>query len=250
MKKQNLILGLSLIGLSIVLHTVHFMVFKDMHHIMIFLFADIAFIPLEVFFVSLILERLISKQEEENILKKMHMLVGLFYQKFGDDLLKSFVMASDETVNTAEIAMDYKWTKKDYSTLKLRIKKRPHILNPDKVDLYETYKILKDNEQLMINLISNPTLQENDTFSDLLLATFHLHDELGSRNLDQLHKEDYKHLIIDCERIYKLLSVQWVDYMEHLQMSYPYLFLTAAINNPYDNRSEKDITKQLMHSRP
>lgn len=249
MKKQNIILGLMLIGLSFLLHGLHYAIFRDMHHIMIFLFADIAFIPLEVLFVSLILERLIKKQEEEKILKKMHMLVGLFYQRFGDELLKLFVTASKIECQSTELAMDYKWTKKDYAGLRQKIKGHPHKVIIEQVDLQSLYDLLKQHEGLMINLISNPSLQENDVFSDLLLSTFHLYDELSTRQLQDLSSDDLEHLAFDCKRVFKSLSVQWVDYMEHLQNAYPYLFLTAAQHNPYDQRQQAEIESALMASR-
>lgn len=250
MKKQNIVLGLLLIGLSIVLHAVHFVIFKDMHHIMIFLFADIAFIPLEVFFVSLILERLINKQDEEKTLKKMHMLVGLFYQKFGDELLSRFVSVSEDMSCTSEhILMNYSWNKKQYSDLRMTIDRYQHKMDIESLDLKSLFELLKENESLIINLISNPSLQENDIFSDLLLSIFHLNDELGNRDISNIVGDDLTHMEIDCQRVFKLLSAQWVDYMEHLQVSYPYLFLTAALNNPYDKRSKSDITESLMSTK-
>ena len=48
-KKEFLMIGIGLIGLSLVLHYVHYLIFQDLHHTLIFLFADIAFIPMEVF---------------------------------------------------------------------------------------------------------------------------------------------------------------------------------------------------------
>ena len=42
--KKLITLGISLIGLSIILHGLHFAIFRDIHHLMIFLIADIAFI--------------------------------------------------------------------------------------------------------------------------------------------------------------------------------------------------------------
>ncbi|MBN2794498.1 MAG: hypothetical protein JXR88_03760 [Clostridia bacterium] len=245
MKKQNIILGLILITVSFLLHGMHYMIFHDLHHIMIFLFADIAFIPLEVLLVSLIIERLIKKTEEEKILKKMHMLVGLFYQKYGDDLLCHFVNAShiDDDI---DFEMNYKWKRKQFQELKRKITALPHHIEMKDINIHKIFELLAQNEPLMINLISNPSLQENDLFSDLLLATFHLYDELRTRNLNTIVKKDLDHLKFDCERVYRSLSVQWVDYMAHLQEVYPYLFLTAAKNNPYDHRDPEYIEQILL----
>ena len=46
---------------------------------MIFLVADIAFIPLEVFFTTMILERVLERRKKEQDLEKLNMLVGVFY---------------------------------------------------------------------------------------------------------------------------------------------------------------------------
>ena len=50
--KETILIGSGLVILSILLHYLHVVIFKDVHHTMIFLFADIAFIPLEVFLTS------------------------------------------------------------------------------------------------------------------------------------------------------------------------------------------------------
>lgn len=249
MKKNYILLGASLIALSVILHGVHYAVFHDMHHLMIFLVADIAFIPLEVFFVSLVLEQIIKKQEEEKIIKKMNMLVGLFYQQFGNKLLALFVEADKECSNTDKgLLMNFSWDSARYKELKKIISAHGHRVDLNKIDLSDLYKVLKENQPTIINLISNPTLLEKDDFSEVLMSTFHLLDELESRDLENLSKEDFEHLEVDCMRVYENLSIEWVYYMEHLQESYPYLFYTAVTNNPYDQRRSQVIETELMET--
>ncbi|MGB3367380.1 MAG: hypothetical protein WBA54_07825 [Acidaminobacteraceae bacterium] len=61
MKNKGIIkTGVLPIGLSVILHYIHFQIFKDLNHIMIFLLADIGFIPLEVFFVSVVLDKMLK----------------------------------------------------------------------------------------------------------------------------------------------------------------------------------------------
>ncbi len=62
---------------------------------MIFLVADIAFIPLEVFFTTMILERVLERRKKEQDLEKLNMLVGVFYAEFGTQLLEYFVNQDD-----------------------------------------------------------------------------------------------------------------------------------------------------------
>ena len=55
--KETILIGTGLVALSLFLHYIHYLIFKDAHHTMIFLVADIAFIPMDVFFTTLILDR-------------------------------------------------------------------------------------------------------------------------------------------------------------------------------------------------
>lgn len=61
--KETILIGTGLVTLSLILHYVHYLIFKDAHHTMIFLVADIAFIPMDVFFTSLILDRFLEKRK-------------------------------------------------------------------------------------------------------------------------------------------------------------------------------------------
>ena len=93
--KENIIIGAGLVTLSLLLHFVHVLIFKDIHHTMIFLVADIAFIPMEVFFTSMILERMLERREKEHDKEKLNMLVGVFYAEIGTQLLAYFVDQDD-----------------------------------------------------------------------------------------------------------------------------------------------------------
>ena len=77
--KAKIILGLFLITSSIILYLAHYLIFRDAHHLLIFLAGDIAFIPLEVFLVSLVFERIIEIQNVKQVKKKLFMLVEVFF---------------------------------------------------------------------------------------------------------------------------------------------------------------------------
>lgn len=53
-------LSLGLIFLSLLLHGLHLLLFRDAHHLAIYLLGDIAFVPFEVLLVSVILHRLLE----------------------------------------------------------------------------------------------------------------------------------------------------------------------------------------------
>ena len=86
--KNTIIIGVGLVLLSLFLHYLHYLIFQDAHHTLIFLLADIAFVPMEVFFTTFVLDKLIEKREHSHILEKLNMLIGLFFSELGTDLLK------------------------------------------------------------------------------------------------------------------------------------------------------------------
>ncbi len=69
----QVILGLSLIVLSALVYTVHYVIFKDAHHIFIYGVGHVAFVPIEFLIVTLIIHRLLTMREKRTILRKMNM---------------------------------------------------------------------------------------------------------------------------------------------------------------------------------
>lgn len=233
--KSNILLGVSLIGLSIVLHFVHYLVFQDVHHIMVFLLADIAFIPLEVFFVSLVLERAINKQEERSKRKKTHMLVQLFYLDLGNDFL-TFLARYDHEVLAyqKELAVSKDWNEQRYKDLgKIMHSLTWTIEEIDSLDFIQLRDMLRSKKSLLTTLIANPMTLEHEGFSDALMVIFHLYDELERRNIPQLSAKDQEHLITDINRAYHAVVMEWVSYMKHIGNEYPYLYATAIRTNPF-----------------
>ncbi|MDH8679767.1 hypothetical protein QE109_16535 [Fusibacter bizertensis] len=238
--KHTFILGILLIGLSAALHALHYLLFKDLHHIMVFLVSDLAFIPLEVFFVSVVLERIIEKRDERVVAKKHNMLIGLFYQEIGNFVLNHFVK-SDRNIQNLEFKaqIDFKWDTQKYDELKKCISAHKYAINMSSVDLKSLDEALTKHKELIVNLISNPTIHEHGQFSEVLMSLFHLADELKVHHLDDLVQSDLDHIQVDSERVYHLLAMEWVSYMSHMQVDYPYLFLTAVKNNPFDFRTSE-----------
>lgn len=85
--KWQLLFAVSLIITSFLIYLFHYIVFKDLHHIMVFLVEDIAFLPIEVLLVTLIIHRLLSYLEKSSRLEKLNMVIGVFFVQIGTRLL-------------------------------------------------------------------------------------------------------------------------------------------------------------------
>jgi hypothetical protein len=82
-------LAVSVVILSILLHFVQFKIFGDLHHELIYLWDDLAFLPLEVLLVVLIIERVLNRGEQNEKLQKLDMVIGSFFSEVGNPMLRT-----------------------------------------------------------------------------------------------------------------------------------------------------------------
>ena len=89
--KWQVLLSAVLVVTTVGLYGLHFLIFRDAHHIFIYLLGDIAFLPVEVLFVTLIINQLLSNREKRIKLKKLNMVIGTFFSEAGGQLLRLFL---------------------------------------------------------------------------------------------------------------------------------------------------------------
>lgn len=95
--RWKLLAGIGLIALSIILYGVHYLIFQDAHHIFIYFVGDIAFIPIEILIVTLIIDQLLESREKQLRMEKLNMVIGTFFSTLGTPLL-SLLAGADEGV--------------------------------------------------------------------------------------------------------------------------------------------------------
>jgi len=68
----------------------------------------------------------------------------------------------------------------------------------------------------------------------MLWAVTHLDEELETRTyLNKLPATDLEHIAGDIQRMYDHLASEWLDYVAHLQLNYPYLFSLILRTHPF-----------------
>lgn len=234
--KWQVLLGTSLVLLSALVYYVHYVLFHDAHHIFIYLVGDIAFVPVEVLLVTLIIHRLLERREKRSRLEKMNMVIETFFSEVGTRLLKVF---SDCNSGTEEIRKDLssvaKWSDKDFDSVKKRLADYDFKICMERIDLDKLTTFLVKQRSFIVRLWENPNLLEHEAFTDALRAVLHLTEELAVREgLEHRPEKDTEHLAGDIKRAYGRLVLQWLDYMRHLKDNYPYLFSLAMRTNPFD----------------
>jgi len=233
-------LGVILIISSVILYFSHFLIFHDRHHIFIYLLGDVAFVPIEVLIVTLIIHRLLSEKEKQNTLQKLNMVIGAFFDEVGVELLEYLIEFDDNFEKIRKnLIIEKDWKRKDFLKTKRNLKNYNYGVDSKKGDLESLREILINKRTFLLRLLENPVLLEHQSFTNLLWAVFHFADELSHRkNTKNLPQSDYEHLSGDMERVYIHLIGEWLDYMRYLQKSYPYLFSLALRTNPFDPEAE------------
>ncbi len=232
----KILFSITLLGLSVLLHLLHYLIFRDAHHIFLYLLGDLAFLPVNVLLVTLVIEHLIRKQERHSMFKKLNMVIGAFFSEAGTELLKIFWKFDTNPEYMEEhLILDKNWKQADYYQLKKRFSAHKPEIDIRKGDVAHLKIFLGAKREFFLRLLENPNLLEHETFTALLWGVFHLTEELFARHdLKNLPEADYEHLTGDIKRAYSLLIVEWIIYMRHLHYNYPYLFSLAIRTNPFD----------------
>jgi hypothetical protein len=229
-------LGLALIALSAIVYFIHYLIFRDAHHIFIYMIGDIAFVFIEVLMVTLIIHQLLSLRAKRSILEKLNMVIGAFFSEVGTRLLKD-LSALDPKSDA--IGSHLVWTAdssdKDFSGVRRLLEDHEYAVEAEKGSLEDLKAFLVGKRDFLLRVLENPNLLEHESFTDLLWAVFHLTEELAHReDVKELPESDYVHLAGDMQRAYTRLSSEWLAYMNHLRENYPYLFSLAMRTNPFD----------------
>lgn len=234
--RWQVLLSVGLILLAMGLYFLHFIIFHDARHIFIYLLGDIAFLPIEVLFVTLIINQLLSNREKKAKLKKMNMVIGTFFSEVGGELLKAFLRFEKNEMDLRAVVLhDRGWEDRDFFRLQRRLRGYGYEIDPGGGSLAELKVFLSARRGFLLSLLGNSNLLEHDTFTDLLWAVFHLTDELIYRDdFAKLPAADLQHLAQDLRRAFHLLVLEWLAYMRHLKHDYPYLFSLAIRTNPFD----------------
>ncbi len=236
MKRHRYIIlsAILLIAISILLYLLHYLIFLDPHHIFIFMLGDLAFLPIEVLLVVVIIEKLLWSHEKNSMLKRLNMVIGTFFSELGTYLLgdiTQFVENVDEVRNKLAIKND--WSEQDYKNALSFVQTFDFRIDQNKLNLNVLRDRLGANRDLLVMLLANPNLLEHVSFTDLLWAIFHLMEELVAREkLDDIPQTDLEHIINDIKRVYSRLIGEWIRYCKHLQDMYPYMFSFVVRTHP------------------
>ncbi len=233
-----------LIIFSIIIYVMNYLIFRNPHDIFFYLTIDLAFLPINVLLVTLIIDTLLNLREKKSMLNKLNMVIGVFYSEIGITLIKDFNKYFEGIEKISEkLSRIDEWNKKEFKYFKLNIHRHESkiVINSKNEENLKIY--LGSKRDFLLRLLENPNLLEHETFTELLRAVFHLTEEMASReSFDNQPESDLKHVETDIKRAYFLLIKEWLSYMQYLKVSYPYLYSLALRQNPFNKSAAITIS--------
>lgn len=241
--RRQIALGASLIALSVLMYIFQIGVFHDERDTFFYLLQDLAFVPIQVLLVTVIVDQVLRLREKAAMLNKLNMVIGTFFSEVGTRLLKSF-SGFDHHIDRIRPEMVVKgdWTDRRFNRVLADLQQYDYRIDVQKGDLPGLKLFLGGKRDFLLRLLENQNLLEHETFTELLWAVFHLTEELDARaDLTKLSAADREHLAVDIRRAYVILISEWISYMRHLKKEYPHLFSLAVRTNPFDENASVSL---------
>jgi hypothetical protein len=91
--RWKLIAGIGLVNLSLAFLTAHYLVFIGCASPVYFFMGDLAFIPIEVLIVTIIIDQMLVSRDRQQRMEKLNMVIGIFFSRVGTQLLDRFAKA-------------------------------------------------------------------------------------------------------------------------------------------------------------
>ena len=242
--KWMLMLTLGFLASSAVLYLGQIILFHKEEETIFLLFQDLAFLPLHVLLVVIILEKLLKRFEHQSIMKKLNMIVGVFFIEVGSDLLRMFAHFDKTNPEAIKLLLiGERWTDEDFDNARKQIMTFDFQVDVKRGYIGDLQVFFRHRRRPIMSLMENPNLLEHESFTDMFLAVSHLCEELSMRkNLTNISATDTRHLAGDMKRAYTALVIEWLSYMRHLKKEYPYLYSLAVRTNPFNPDAKAEFS--------
>jgi hypothetical protein len=241
--KWSILLGVGLLSTSVLIYFLHYQIFGDLRFIFFRGLANLAFVPIQGLVVTLIIAELFVIMSKRSKMQKMNMVIGAFFSELGTELLRFLYLTDPKAMElrqTVDTASDL--SAREMKLLLKKLEGYPFKVRLDRSNLVPLRDLLTSRRGFMVRLLENPSLLENEKFTDMLWAVFHMTEELDAReNLEDVPDSDLEHMMGDMTRSYSNLFREWLSYMRHLHDNYPFLYSFAMRTSPIEPERQVEV---------
>jgi hypothetical protein len=169
--KRHLLLGLFLIVLAAILHFVHYLIFRDAKQLLFYTVDDIAFIPIQVLLVTLIISELLNARDKRAKMLKLNMAIGVFFSEAGTKLL---TLSSEFNPNIEglkqKLIVTNEWSDKQLSNVSRQLKAYEYTMISQNGNLLALRTLARGTFFLSIRLMISSTGITSKRFLKMILV--------------------------------------------------------------------------------
>ncbi len=226
---------ISMLCLSAFFYILHYIIFRDLHHIAIFALHVIAFLPIEVILTSLIFERVLDDAHHHEQRGKVNMIESIFFNESGSDMLRYLLRCDPQSQALCQaMHIDESWDRSRFEQAHRFADEYAFTIDPARTDFFALHYHLENRHKYFLKVIENPALMDHEGFTDLILAMYHLWEELDFRtDLYQLSEQDKQALCAIISQIYRLLTHEWLLNVSYTKRHHESRFAGAVRTNPF-----------------
>ncbi len=226
---------LLLLCTSALLYAIHYLIFRDLHHLAIFGLHELAFVPLEVILVTLGLDQLVEKTHREEARSKVSIIETLYFNESGGTMLRYLTSFDPDAARLRELLqVTEDWHSSDFRQAIRQLKSYPFLLDLDRIDFFGLHYHLSQRHEYYRSMLENPALTQSEAFTEMIMKIYLLWEELDGRtNLYQLPEKDRNYLAELLHEIYRELTEYWLDNVYNHSIHNRFRLHRAIESNPF-----------------
>lgn len=226
---------LLLLCASALLYAIHYLIFRDLHHLAIFGLHELAFVPLEVILVTLGLDQLVEKTHREEARSKVSIIETLYFNESGGTMLRYLISFDPDAARLRELLqVTQDWHSSDFRQAIRQLKSYPFLLDLDRIDFFGLHYHLSQRHEYYRSMLENPALTQSEAFTEMIMKIYLLWEELDGRtNLYQLPEKDRNYLAELLHEIYRELTEYWLDNVYNHSIHNRFRLHRAIESNPF-----------------
>lgn len=226
---------LLLLCASALLYAIHYLIFRDLHHLAIFGLHELAFVPLEVILVTLGLDQLVEKTHREEARSKVSIIETLYFNESGGTMLRYLTSFDPDAARLRELLqVTQDWRSSDFRQAIRQLKSYPFLLDLDRIDFFGLHYHLSQRHEYYRSMLENPALTQSEAFTEMIMKIYLLWEELDGRtNLYQLPEKDRSYLAELLHEIYRELTEYWLDNVYNHSIHNRFGLHRAIESNPF-----------------
>ena len=226
---------LLLLCASALLYAIHYLIFRDLHHLAIFGLHELAFVPLEVILVTLGLDQLVEKTHREEARSKVSIIETLYFNESGSTMLRYLTSFDPDAARLRELLqVTQDWRSSDFRQAIRQLKSYPFLLDLERIDFFGLHYHLSQRHEYYRSMLENPALTQSEAFTEMIMKIYLLWEELDGRtNLYQLPEKDRNYLAELLHEIYRELTEYWLDNVYNHSIHNRFRLHRAIESNPF-----------------